>query len=439
MTDISAERSLIGALIHRPSLLDEVAAIVRPADCYEVVNEQVFAAIERMTVEGVPIDAVSVATYMSGDQILQRHGGGIYLFDLLANTPVVDHATHYAEIVAEGATKRRAQQAMTRGLQLLDADDIPAAEAIAMAEVELQAAVREQVHVRTVSETVYEYLSDLENPAEAMPTPWASLNHLIGGLVGGRVYIVAARPAIGKTIAAVQMAKHSSRDGYSLVHSLEMSQREINQRLMSDMADVPLHRLMARDLTDDEWLRIRAAAADLANYRMVIDDRTDVMPVDIAASARSLAKRGPLASVVVDYLQLMGGHSNRPRHEEVASMSRQMKLLARSLDVPVILVSQLNRGPTQRPDSLPQMSDLRESGALEQDADVIILLSMKFETDPAGDLVESTEDMLADVAKNRHGESGKFSLRREGAHSRLLNPARRWEVPPERREPMSDS
>lgn len=430
------EQAVLGAVLLRPALLDEIAAIVRPGDFAELVHEQVLGTIEAMVASGKPVDPITVAAEMASDRILRARGGPLYLHELTATPAVIGNAPFLAGKIAADATKRRARAALTRGLQLLDADsDIPAEEAVEIAATELAASVREQATIRTVSETVWSYLEDLDHPPTHQPTPWPALNAKIGGLVGGRVYIVAARPAVGKTIMAVQMARHASRDGLVAVHSLEMSQREINQRLISDMADVPVHRLQSRDLTEGEWLRIRAAAADLANYHLVVDDRTDVMPIDIGAHARALAKRGPVKAVVVDYAQLMGGHTSGPRHEEVAAISRQCKLLARSLDVPVVLVSQLNRVSTQRPDMLPAMSDLRESGSLEQDADVIILLSMKSETDPTGDLVESTTDMLVDVAKNRHGETGKFTLRREGEYSRLRSPARQWEVIPEVRVP----
>jgi replicative DNA helicase len=426
------ERAVIGSILLRPDLLDEIAAIVRPADFEDLVNEQVFATIESMVAQSKPIDALTVAAHMRTDPILIRNGGPLYLHDLMAGVQVPANAPHLAALVADQATRRRGRAAMTRGMQLLDADaTVPAEEALEMVAAEIAGAVREQAHIRMVGETIEEYLEDLDHPQYGCSTPWSALNAVIGSLVGGRVYIVAARPAVGKTIMAVQMALHAARDGYVIVHSLEMSQREINQRLISDLADVPIHRLQSRDLSDGEWLRIRAAATSLADYRLIVDDRTNIMPVDIGAHARTIAKRGPIAAIVVDYAQLMGGSSGLPRHEEVAAISRQIKLLARALDVPIILVSQLNRLSTQRADLLPGMSDLRESGALEQDADVVILLSMKQETDPAGDLVESVRDMLVDVAKNRHGPTQKFTLHREGEHSRLRNPTRTWEVPPE--------
>jgi len=249
------------------------------------------------------------------------------------------------------------------------------------------------------------------------PTIWPSLNASIGGLKPGALYVVGARPGVGKSVVALNLAMGLATKGTVAFSSLEMSRNELTLRGLASMAEVDVSRLTRGDLTVDDRERI-AAARPRFNRQVAIDDRPGVGPSQIRAFARSIQRGGNLAGIVIDYMQLMTLPGKEPRHEKVSEMSRQLKILAKDLNVPVIALSQLNRGSEQRADKIPTLSDLRESGSIEQDADVVILLSRP-EDKPA--------DIIFDVAKNRHGRQGLVELVWRGNIARIDDYA--WNQP----------
>jgi replicative DNA helicase len=266
--------------------------------------------------------------------------------------------------------------------------------------------------VQSFGETIDAMLGQLDEKPDYIPTPWAAVNEIIGGLRPGGLYVVGARPSVGKSVVALQLAKAMTARGAVAFSSLEMSEADVQMRAVSADLRINLKNLIERDLTAGDWEKIRTRRAAWEHVPLFVDDNSGVTITDIKRFARSVNRRKPLAGLVVDYLQLMSQPpgDNRPRHEFVSDMSRQLKILAMEMKIPVVALSQLNRGSTQREDKMPTISDLRESGSIEQDADVVILLHREIMGEKRGELA-----ML--VAKNRNGATDVAHLTFWGHYS----------------------
>lgn len=421
-----AEQSVLGAVIlSQGKVLDDVSEVLVPADFASPVGEAIFTVMLAMRDSGVPIDAITLSDWCAGNETIERHNRAVVIADLLTNTPTSSNAVHYAGIVAEEAAKRRLAVALTRSQQINERDDLTADEKADIVEEEITAARRPNASIHWLGSTLPGYLAALDEPVRMYRTPWPVLNACIGGWVPGRLYIVGARPAVGKSVFGVQAALGLAQHGAVSLSSLEMSTTEVQHRMVANLADVDMSALMEHRLQVGERLRVEAAVAELAGMTIAIDDRSGMGAGDVLAYARTMAKRNQMSGAIVDYLQLMEGAEGMNRQQAVAGMSRAMKLGAKALDIPVIALSQLNREPESRGDRLPTMSDLRESGALEQDADVVILLSRRRMTDETGAEFDSPNEVVVQVVKNRHGPTDTFILRLEGAYARLVNPAMR--------------
>lgn len=420
--DDLAERSVIGSMLLPGKVAeratDEVMEILTGADFASPRHETIFETIARMRRAGEHSnDPVAVAARLSEAGDLQRVGGAPYLHTLMSTPATAANAAFHARIVAKRAVLRRLANAAMRIRQLATTDG-DANEAVEAARAEVDACTRAVADIALVSDRIDASLDALEQPQTAVPTPWPDLNGLIRGWRPGALYVIGARPGVGKSIAAVQAAIDLVPHGHVAFSSLEMPERELHYRMVAALAEVPLGRLDGHEVTQADWNKIAAARQRMAALRISIDDRSTVTPTDIRSHARSLARKGPLAGVIVDYLQLMSApaaDARKPRHEVVAGFSRSLKLLAKELDVPVIALSQLNRASMGRDDKRPTLADLRESGSVEQDADVVLLLH-------EDEKAETNVQML--VAKNRHGARGAVELERKGWYSRL--DARRW-------------
>lgn len=412
MPDLNPERALVGAAIRTPAALDDTNAT--SDDFADIRLGALWGLITQMRNTGEPVDHTTINANLGRIPEIERRGiGPGEIFDLYQAAPVAASADYYARLVVNDAARRKLVAAGTRIVQLADGDSaIDPAEIVEMARAEIDSTHRATATTRVVSDRIDATLDDLSTPSRATPTPWGSINQLIDGWRPGALYVVGARPGVGKTILGVEAAIGLAQHGPVAFSSLEMPEAELHARLIARVAEVSISRLDRREVTPEDWKKI-AAARQRLNLDISIDDRGLVTTTDIRSHARSLSRRGQLAGIVVDYLQLMSSPrgDKRPRHEVVASFSRDLKLLAKELDCPVIALSQLNRGSMDRADKRPQLSDLRESGAVEQDSDVVILLH------------EDTDDdtkVSALVAKNRHGARGDVDLIRKGWHSALI-------------------
>lgn len=414
--DIEAERSVLGAMMQAREVIADVAEILTGPEFYRPAHETIFRTILAMVGRGEPVDAVTVGDCLTRDGEAQRIGGTPYLLDLIQAVPAPSAGAFYAEIVAKLSTRRLLADAGRKIVQMASQPG-DEGELVELARKEVDATSKATTHtVQSFGETIDTMLGQLDEKPNYIPTPWAALNEIIGGLRPGGLYVVGARPSVGKSVIALQLAKALTARGSVAFSSLEMSEADVQMRAVAADLHIDLKRIVERDLTPGDWTKIRDRRASWQNVPLYIDDNSGVTITDIKRFARSVNRRQPLAGLVVDYLQLMSQPpgDKRPRHEFVADMSRQLKILAMDMRIPVVALSQLNRGSTQREDQLPKISDLRESGAVEQDADAVILLHREIMGDKRGDL-----SML--VAKNRNGATGAAELTFWGHYSMALD------------------
>lgn len=412
MTDLmpTPETMLLGIALTDARALDDIDQLA-PDDFEDEKCGEVWATILKLAQQRKPHTIASVAA-------AGRHDNAA-LTDLAYQAPIGAAAPYYADLVQKQALRRRLMQTGTRIAQLAhesELDSIPEAVEIARAEIDAAGKTGGSLEGINAGEYFRQHLDLLEKPVELTPTPWADLNQLIGGWRPGALYVIGARPGVGKSVIGLQAAVGLCEHGTVLLSTLEMTRDEVENRLIAQLASVPL-RDFEQPLEDRHWQRIVANTERLDGMRIHIDDRAGIGPTEIRSAARSLTRRGKLTAIVVDYMQLMTTPrgDKRPRHEIVADFSRRLKLLAKELHVPVIALSQLNRESAGRTDGFPRISDLRESGAVEQDADVIMLLH---QTDDRPDVLQ------IGVGKNRHGQRGKLELTFEGTYVRAVD--QRW-------------
>ena len=386
-----AELSVIaGVLDSNGTKLDDL--VLTGDDFSDGRYGDMFDTMRRMRLEGKPVDPTTV-----GGELPQH---AVFLWSVGDRVPHTLNTGFHAEMVREASVRRRVNAA---GVRISEwSQDRPISELTDAARKELDDAFGLQRRkVTFMEDTIAETIASIGRSTRAVPTPWPSLTESLTGFRPGALYVIGARPGIGKTSVAVQIALELSRHGLVAYSSLEMPERELHIRCISAGAQIA-HSILERsgplpafaEEKLERWLRSTPK-------RIAFDDRGSVTMNDIRTHARSVSREGKLSGVIVDYLQLISGESGAKRLEVVTEASRQLKLLARDLDVPVIALSQLNRNAEGRSDKRPAMADLRESGSIEQDADLVILLHRDME---ATDTASDDFDML--VAKNRHGPTG---------------------------------
>lgn len=412
-----AEKNVLGSLMHTRRAIEEVSTVVDPGDFYTPRHETIYAAISALHIRGEGVDPVTVADQLKRTGELASAGGALYLADLYATPPTTSNVGYYARIVRDQAILRRLHATGTRIAQMATTGEGDVDELVETARTEIDTVSRATAQTGWIHQAIDQTIDDLDTPTTVTPTPWKDLNHHIGGWAPGRLYVIGARPAIGKTLIAVNAATHLARTAPVALNTLEMSTQEIHHRIIANLASVNLTHLDEHRLTPEDWDRVAKAQPAIRSLRLSINDESAVTVTDIASHARSVARRSddPLGMVVVDYLQLMASPTSRRqenRQQEVATISRRLKLLAKELHCPVVALSQLNRASEGRMDKKPTMADLRESGALEQDSDVVILLHA--DEDQPGTI-------LAAVAKNRHGTTGAFELDKYGHYARVVD------------------
>lgn len=410
--DVEAERSTLGAMMLSREVIEDITDLVTGPDFYRPAHETIFRTILELHGRHEPVDVVTVADALSRDGDVDRVGGVAYLHGLAEACPTPSAGGYYAGIVAKQAVRRRLVSAAHKIGQLAHQPG-DESELVEFARKEVDATSKATTStVQSFGETIDLMLGLLDEKPDYIPTPWNAMNEIIGGLRPGGLYVVGARPSVGKSVVALQLAKAMTARGAVAFSSLEMSEADVQMRAVSADLRINLKNLIERDLTAGDWEKIRARRAAWEHVPLFVDDNSGVTITDIKRFARSVNRRKPLAGLVVDYLQLMSQPpgDNRPRHEFVSDMSRQLKILAMEMKIPVVALSQLNRGSTQREDKMPTISDLRESGSIEQDADVVILLHREIMGEKRGELA-----ML--VAKNRNGATDVAHLTFWGHYS----------------------
>nr|WP_232677369.1 replicative DNA helicase [Nocardioides sp. R-C-SC26] len=428
---MAAEQSVLGAMLISKDAIGEVSNVLRGVDFYRPSHETVFDAIIDLFGRSEPVDMVTVSAELQRTGQLQRVGGAAYLHTLAANVPIAANAEFYAEIVREKAILRRLVDAGMRITQIGFAGEGQVDAIVDRAQAEVFAitdrrAAEDYAPLSDIMEGVLDEIEAIGNREAGIygvPTGFADFDELTNGLHAGQMIIVAARPAMGKSTLALDFCRSASiaNNMSSVFFSLEMSRSEIAMRLLSAEAKVPLNHIRNGNMSNEDWDKLARHMAKVSSAPMFIDDSPNMTMMEIRAKARRLKQRHDLRLIVIDYMQLMSsGKKVESRQLEVSEFSRQIKLLAKELEVPIIALSQLNRGPEQRADKKPMMSDLRESGSLEQDADMVILLHREDVYEK-----ESTRPGEADliVAKHRNGATRDITVAFQGHYSRFVDMA----------------
>lgn len=429
--DLAAERCVLGAVLLAPDMLDEVAGLLRAADFYRPAHQVIYETITAVAREGRPADAVTVKAALSDRGVLGKVGGAPYLADLLGAPPAAASATYYAGIVRRYARMRSLVTTGTRLWQMgMEGDPDEVETYIARAHEALIEHDETSADPPPLSDALMRVLERMETGEDVegrVPAPYADLEELLGGFRPGQLITIGARPAAGKSVCAVDIARHAAiRHGLPVfLASVEMTRDEITQRILSAESRVLLTKIRAgHGLTDAEWQAAGESANRALAAPLVIDDQPHVTLDSLRASLRRMQRRADLPAaqlLIVDYLQLLTSTSRAEnRQVEVSELSRGLKLIAKEFQIPVITLAQLNRAPEMRADKRPQVADLRESGAVEQDSDVVILIHREDlydkETPRAGEA-----DLI--VGKNRNGPTATVTVAFQGHYSRFVDMA----------------
>jgi len=431
---VEAEQAVLGGLLLDNSTWDAIADRLGAEDFYRRDHQQIFAAIAELSARAEPSDAVTLAEYLSAKGLSEETGGLAYLAGLARDTPTAANIRAYADIVRERSLLRRLIRVSGEiAASAYDSEGRPASDLVDEAErrvFEIAESGRRTgsgfVPLRDILGATIDRL-DLLNQTQGqltgVSTGYNDLDRMTAGLQPGDLIIVAGRPSMGKTTLALNIAENAAIAGNRAVavFSMEMSREQLSMRMISSLGRVDQSHLRTGNFGDEDWARINSAIAQMKVAPIYIDDSGALTPTEVRARARRLARESKdgLGLIVIDYLQLMqvpGTKENRAT--EISEISRSLKALAKELKVPVIALSQLNRSVEQRTDKKPVMSDLRESGAIEQDADLIMLIYREEVYEP-----ETPRKGIADiiVAKQRNGPTGEIHLTFLGKYTRFEN------------------
>lgn len=429
--DVAAEQSVLGAMLLSKDAIADVVEVLREGDFYRPAHQVVYGTVLDLYGRGEPVDAVTVAAELTRAGEIGRVGGAPYLHTLVSMVPTAANAGYYGRIVREKAILRRLVEAGTRIVQMgyAGTGDVDDAVDRAQAEVYDVTDRRTSEDYAPLSALMSDALTEIEAISNrggqmvGVPTGFQQLDSYTNGLHPGQLIIVAARPSIGKSTLGLDWARSASirNNLTSVIFSLEMSRTEIVMRLLSAEAQVPLHHMRNGMMTENDWDKMAKRMGVVSDAPLFIDDSPNLTLMEIRAKCRRLKQRNNLRLVIIDYLQLMtSGKRVESRQQEVSEFSRSLKLLAKELDVPVVAISQLNRGPEQRTDKKPMLSDLRESGSLEQDADMVLLLHREDFYDKESPRAGEADFILA---KHRNGPTATVPVAFQGHYSRFVDMA----------------
>jgi replicative DNA helicase len=429
--NLDAEQSVLGAMMLSPEAMADVVEILDAGDFYRSAHGKIYASLRDLFAHGEPIDVITAVAALRRQHLLDDVGGALYLRDLVDQVPTPAGAAHYARIVSDAALRRRLIGAAADIIDMSYEGSEDADRIADDAEQRIYDVARREDKDETaiIGELVNQAMIDLESIQNresaytGIPTGFRDLDDLTSGLQEGNLVIIAARPGVGKSSLAMNIARNVAVGGEPVaVFSLEMSRTEIGMRLLCAEARVPWDRIRSKRVGPDDWTRVVQAGETLHDAPLHIVDSGNVNIVDIRAKARRMKTgRQGLSMIIVDYLQLMtspGARRPDNRQQEVAEISRSLKLLAKELHIPVVALSQLNRNPEARADKRPQLSDLRESGAIEQDSDVVMFIHR----DDADQDHKREAEII--IAKHRNGPTGKVGLHFEPSLTQFRNAAR---------------
>ncbi|MFM2019773.1 MAG: replicative helicase [Actinomycetota bacterium] len=427
--NLEAEQSTLGGMLLSQEAVAEVFEMVSPSDFYAPKHELIFNAVLSLFGKGEPTDVIAVSDELNKQGNLLKAGGADYLHSLTSYVPTAANASYYAKIVADKAILRRLIEAGTRIAQAGYDSQGEVEDLVNQAQAEVYKVVSQTSREDYIglSDSIEAAIREIETAQQrggeltGIPTGFTDLDAFTHGLHPGQLIIVAARPAVGKSTFALDLARAAAikHNKATIFFSLEMGRAEIAMRMLSAESSIYLQSMRKGNVSEADWTRLAAVRGKINDAPLYIDDSPNMSLVEIRAKCRRLAQQVDLKMVVIDYIQLMSsGKKVESRQQEVSEFSRALKLLAKELGIPVIALSQLNRQAEQAKDKRPELSHLRESGSLEQDADVVVLLHREgiFERDHprAGEA-----DLI--LAKQRNGPTGTVTVAFHGQYSRFVN------------------
>ena len=420
--DIVAEKSLLGAIMLSDGVLPEILTILKPRDFYDERHQTIFAAMMNLYDQHRPIDLLTLTSELKSLKKLKEIGGGPYLTELSNFVPAASHAKAYAEIIEKASTRRRLIQAGTQIANKAFEDDANVDDLVGAAEKELFE-VSDKI-VRSDYVAMDELLADAFDRIEklhknkgmlrGLKTGFRDLDKMTAGFQKGDLIIVGARPAMGKTTFAQNLAYNiaSINNKGVLFFSMEMAASQIIDRMVSDVSGVDNWKMQTGNLSDEEFSKIGDALAEMDELPIYIDDTSSMNVMELRNKARRAVHEHDIGVILIDYLQLIQGSDRYKgqRVQEVTEISRGLKILARELEIPVVALAQLSRNVTGRDNPRPVLSDLRESGSIEQDADLVMFLHRPDYYKQNDDDYEETHITELLIAKHRHGAVGKIEL-----------------------------
>ena len=415
---IEAERSVLGALLLDSRAVSIAMETLREEDFYAPAHKAIYAAIRSLATQSVAVDLTTVDAELSRRGTLEGVGGMPYLAELMQNVPTTVNVQHYINIVQEKSTLRQliqASAAISRNCysQQMELADILSAAEKSIFDIVMRRTGGEQlIHIKEVLSATYaqiEELARLHGQVAGVTTGFTQLDKLLTGMHGGELILMGARPSMGKTSIALNIAAAAARKGYSVaIFSLEMPREQITMRLLCGDARVDMQHVRSGTLRDTEWIKLAQTVNPLSNERIYIDDTAGLTPLQMRSRARRVMLEKGLDLIVIDYLQLMGADGkSENRQQEVSEISRRLKSIALELKIPILACAQLSRANTQRTVKRPMLSDLRDSGSIEQDADVVMFLHRESYYDASSEETNTAEVI---IAKQRNGPLGTVKL-----------------------------
>ena len=420
--DLVAEQSVLGAVFISPETMTSLADELTPDDFYKPANKIVFKTMLSLLEKGEPIDATTMVSALTNQGDISNIGGMTYVVELVNSTPTSKNVEHYAKLVKEKATLRKVIAELSKSLSSAYQGDISINEIIEKTEKSILDISNQNAGTgfRNVADILDTHMQIVETRSQTdgfvtgLSTGFVGLDKITTGLHEGNLIILAARPAMGKTALALNIAKHvaTMERKPAVTFSLEMGAEELIERMLASEGMVPAYHLKTGNLSTDEWKRLVQAQNNLYDAPIFVDDTAGIRISEIRSNARKLAQEmGGLGVIIIDYLQLITGAKGENRQQIVSEISRELKILAKDLKVPVIALSQLSRAVEQRQDKRPMLADLRESGSIEQDADIVAFLyrDAYYQKEQA-DSQEANNVTELILEKNRHGSLGTVKL-----------------------------
>ena len=414
--NIEAEISVLGSMLLDNEAIDLVTEILRTDNFYKTSHQHIFDTIVNLYNKNNAVDLVILKDELKKQSLLEKVGGAEYLMELEESVPLASNVEYYAKIVREKTIKRDLITATAKIQQEAYNDSLESEELLDVAEKEIFDITQRKFSSPTIKlfnilHDTFDHISNLhdrEGRLTGISTGYYDLNDITSGLQKSELIVIAARPSMGKSSLVLNIAEHAGTKEKkpTLIFSMEMSAQQVAQNMLCSTAKIDAHLLRTGKLDDNQFSNLSLAMGDLSESEIFIDDTPGLGLLELRAKARRLKLQHNIQMIIVDYLQLMEARKAENRQQEISSISRGLKALARELEVPVIAVSQLNRSVETREGHTPRMSDLRESGSIEQDADVIILLHREDYYDPT----KRPGEVDLNIAKQRNGPTGKVKL-----------------------------